>query len=129
MQEFDATLLEFIKDYGSYGTLTQETEGEYNPSTGEVNSTTVEIPIRGILMDLTLQSNGLSVKYGTLVEAGDKELYMQPPHKTNGYPTPVVISPAADRIEFGGIVYKIVTSKELNPTGTNPVLISLYLRR
>lgn len=129
MNDFDATVLEFIKEQGASATLMQRTEGAYNPSTGTVGTVDTLIACEGILMDLTLQSNGLSVKYGTLVEAGDKEFYMRPPHKTNGSPSPVVISPASDRLKIGNVTYKIVTLKELNPTAADPVLVSLYLRR
>lgn len=129
MEPFDETVLEFVKEMGSSATLIQTEEGEYNPSTGLVGASTVSVPVEGILMDLTLQSNGLSVKYGTLVEAGDKEFLMRPPHKTNGYDAVVEIQPSSDRLLVGNITYKIVTLKELNPTGSDPVLVTLYLRR
>lgn len=129
MNDFDATVLEFIKEEGASATLIQRTEGAYNPSTGTVGTTDTLIPCEGILMDLTLKSNGLSTKYGTLVEAGDKEFLLRPPHKTNGFPSPVVISPASDRLKVGSITYQIVTLKELNPTAADPVLVFLYLRR
>ena len=129
MDDFDLTLLEFIKEYPASVTLLRVVEGEYDPATATVPTTTQEIAVQGILMDLTLQSNGLSVKYNTLIEAGDKEIYLRPPHKTHGWPAPYEISPASDKIRVGSVVYKIVTLKELNPTGSDPVLVSLYLRR
>lgn len=129
MDDMDATLLEFIREYPSEAFLIRETTGEYDPATGDVSNSVEEIPIEAILMDLTLQSNGLSTKYGTLVEAGDKELYMRPVNKTNPLLDPVVIQPATDKIRIGGFTYQIVTFKELNPTAANSVLVTLYLRR
>ena len=129
MTDMDETLLEFIREYPGEATLIRQTTGAYSPATGEVVTTLEEIPVEAILMDLTLQSNGLSTKYGTLVEAGDKELYMRPPHKTNPAIVPVEIHPATDKIRMAGVVYQIVTFKELNPTGADSVLITLYLRR
>lgn len=129
MNDLDLTVLAFIQESGTSGTLTQVVEGAYNPATGVVGTTTNLIPIEGILMDLTLKSDGLSAKYGTLVEAGDKELWMRPPHKTNGWITPVAVQPVSDRITFGGLTYKIMTLKEVNPTGADPILLSLYLHR
>jgi hypothetical protein len=82
-----------------------------------------EIDVEAILMDLTLQSNGLSTKYQTLVEAGDKEAFVRP-NKV----TPFTIAPA-DRLLIGGVEYKVVTMKEVNPTTTDAILYSLYLRR
>lgn len=129
MNDFDQTLLEFIRESGATGTIVQTTEGAYDPSSGTLGTTTSQIPVEGILMDLTLKSDGFSVKYGTLVEAGDKEFLMRPPHKTNGWLFPIEISPASDRLMVAGITYRIATIKELNPTAADPVLISLYLRR
>jgi hypothetical protein len=130
MEDFDLTVLEFIKDYGAEDAyIVQPSTGAYNPATATAAGNPTLLPCEGILMDLTLQSNGMSTKYGTVVEAGDKEFMMRPPHKTNAYETPVTIRPSEDQLVIGDITYDIVTLKELNPTGTNPVLISLYLRR
>lgn len=129
MNDFDVTVLEFIRESGGPASLLKQATGDYNPATGTVATLGDEIPVEGILMDLTLQSNGLSTKYGTLVEAGDKEFWMRPPHKTDPLLDVVQIIPASDRLRIGSIVYKIVTLKELNPTGDDPILISLYLRR
>jgi hypothetical protein len=129
LDDFDATVLAFIQDYGTTFTLVKSTGEAYDPATATVVQTTEDIPVQAILMDLTLQSNGLSVKYGTLIQAGDKELYMRPPHKTNPTLSPVEIVPAIDKIVAGNIVYNIVTMKELNPSGSDPILFTLYLRR
>lgn len=129
MSDFDLTVLEFIRESGCSATLIKEATGAYNPATGTVASDTDEIAVEAILMDLTLQSNGLSTKYGTLVEAGDKELYMRPPHKTNPLLGEIEIKPASDRIRVGAVTYKIVTFKELNPSASDPALYTLYLRR
>lgn len=127
MEDFDRTVLEFVTEYPASATLMKQTEGEYDPTTGTVETFVEEIPIQGIIMDLTLQSNGLSTKYNTLVETGDKEMFLRPPHKTNSLATPVEITPS-DKILAGGTEYKVVTQKELNPTGNDPVLVMLYLR-
>jgi hypothetical protein len=129
MNDFDLTVLEFIKESGATATLIQTVDGEYDPVQTSVAQTVTNITVEGILMDLTLRSNGLSVKYNTMIEAGDKEFLMRPPHKTNGWDIPVVISSASDRINIAGHLYQIVTLKELNPTGADPILVSLYLRR
>lgn len=129
MSDFDFAVLEFIRESGTPATLLKQATGAYNPKTATVTTDTDEIAVEAILMDLTLQSNGMSVKYGTAIEAGDKELYMRPPHKTNPMLSPVEISPGSDRIRVGTVIYKIVTMKEVNPTGSNPLLYTLYLRR
>jgi hypothetical protein len=128
MSDFDCAVLEFMRDYSSVAQYISISEGTYNPSTGSTSPTSTTIPVDAILMDLTLKSNGLSVKYDTLVQAGDKEAYVRPP-QTDVVPTNLVVNPASDRIVIAGVEYKIVTFKELNPTGTAPILFSLYLRR
>lgn len=129
MSDFDEAVLEFIKEYPSTASLIQHGDGVYDPSTGSVASLPVETGVEGILMDLMLKANGLSVKYDTLVLAGDKEFFLRPPHKTYGWTTPVTIVPAVDKIKVGGITYTILVVKEYDPTGADPILYSLYLRR
>lgn len=129
MNDLDYAVMEFMRENPLTATYHKASRGEYDPTTGEVPSTVVEIPVQAILMDLTLQSNGLSTKYETLIEAGDKELYVRPPHKTDPLNPQLDIVPADDRVEVDGVIYKIVTFKEVNPTGADALLYSLYIRR
>lgn len=128
--DFDRAILEFFVDFGFEATyIKQLGDGVYDPATGENVITTVEIPVEAILLDLTLQSNGLSTKFGTLVQAGDKELYIRPPEKTDPLRLPLVINPANDRVRANGVEYKIHSMKELNTTSTESLLYNLYIRR
>lgn len=119
--DFHSTVADFMRDYSTPATLLKGSE-EYDPTTGTQNSTTQEIPVEVILMDLTLQSNGLSTKYQTLVEAGDKEAFVRP-----NKDAPFKIEPA-DRLLVNGVEYKVVTVKEVNPTTSDPIIFDLYLR-
>lgn len=127
--DFDFVVAEFMRDYGTTGQFIRTVTGQYDPNTGTTPTTVTEIDVEVILMDLTLQSNGYSVKYGTLVQAGDKDIYMRPPNKVVPYMMPLEINPATDSVRVNGIVYKIVTMKEVNTTGTNAIVYSLYARR
>lgn len=129
MDDFDQAVLEFIKESGFIAYYVRQADGEYDPATGTVPVTTSQRPVQAILMDLTLNSNGLSTRFGTLVVSGDKQLLVRPPHKT--YPTDpkLAINTATDRVLVNGLEYKIVTFKEINPTGADPVLYDLYIRR
>ena len=42
-------------------------------------------PCRAMMFDLTLQSNGDSTRYNTLIEMGDKQLLIQPNKSDNYY--------------------------------------------
>lgn len=128
MDEFDRIVTEFMTETLSAAnvTISNSLPGSYDPATGTVASTSSTVSAYGILMDLTLQSNGASLKYGTMVQAGDKELYLQPP-VVSGYSTLIV--PGQTKIVVAGLTWSVVTMKEINPTGTTPILYTLYLRR
>lgn len=127
LADFDATVLEIITEFGTMGTYNKVTPGVYNPATGTATTVTTAIPVKVMLMDLTLQSNGQSVKYGTEILAGDKEGYLVPPIKSGG--PAIVVDTVNDSLTVAGIIYSIETFKEVNPSGVDPILYSLYLRR
>jgi len=130
MTDFDTVVMEMMQEFPMEAIYIKQSEGSYNPATGTVSpSTTLETPVQALLFDLTLQSNGFSVKFGTLIEAGDKNLLVRPPNKTDPLAPALVVNPATDRVVVAGVTYKIVTFKEVNPTGTDPVLFDLYIRR
>jgi len=129
MDDFDNTVLEFIRDYGFTATYVSTVDGEYDPATGSSPRTVTPTPVEAILMDLTLNSNGLSTRFGTLVVSGDKQLLVRPPNKTNPTTPVLAINTATDRVKVKGVEYKIVTFKEVNPTGSDPILYDLYIRR
>ena len=125
--DFDAAVLDIVNELGAVGTYVQSSKSEYSPTTGMLVGGTTKIPAKMIIMDLTLQSNGLSLRYGTEVISGDKEAYMVPPVKAGG--PAISITPGSDKVIFAGVTYSVVTFKEVNPSGTSPVVYFLYLRR
>lgn len=129
IDDFDRVVMEFMRDFPVTATYVSQTDGAYNPTTGTVSSTTTETEVEAILLDLTLSSNGLSTRHGTAVIAGDKQLIVRPPNKTDPDADPLVINTATDRVIVAGHAYKVVTFKEINPTGNDPIAFDLYLRR
>lgn len=126
--DFDAAILEFFNDFGFEATyIKQNGEGTY--TNGENVIETVEIPVEAILLDLTLSSNGLSSKFGTEILAGDKELFIRPPEKTDSLRLPLEINTTTDKVRVNGVEYKIHTMKEINTTATEPLVYDLYIRR
>lgn len=128
MDELDRAVYELMGEFGTLVTYISHTEGEYDTSTGTSPTIETNYTVEGIVMDLTLASNGLSTKYGTLVEAGDKELFIRPPKTVAGLDA-LTVSPASDFVVVAGTKYKIVTFKEVNPTGDAAILFTLYIRR
>lgn len=130
LDDFDLCVAEFMADFGGAATFVSYTEGAYDPATGDVATTTTNYTVKAILLDIEIRSSGLQTINGTLIEAGDKRCFIQPPNKASStapaMPTP---RPNKDKFIMGGITYKIVTSKEINPDTTNVVMYELILRQ
>lgn len=126
MKEFDAVVVEMVQEFGGDALYVQSSAGEYDPATGSVAPVIKSIPVKGILLDFTLQSNGLTTKYGTTILAGDKQFFMQPPSKTGGLP--LKITPVADHVRVGSKSYQVVAMREHNPSGLDPIVYELVLR-
>ncbi len=101
----------------------------FNPSTGSNSSTEVETEVSGIVLDLTMQSNGLVSKFGTTIVAGDKEFLMLPPEKADPLADALTINTVSDRVVIAGVSYAIIAMREANPTGAAPLLFDLHIRR
>ena len=127
--DFDRMIYDFFNDDPAIGYYIQATTPVFNPETGDNESPDVETPVQIILLDLMRTSNGLSSKFGTEIVAGDKEVYIRPPEKTNSSATPLVINTVSDRIRIAGITYQVVVMKEATPTGTSPLLYDMHIRR
>jgi hypothetical protein len=133
--DFVNTVSALLSEFGSPGVLkVQLAAGEYDTATGMVGATTTDIPVYGIVMDLTLQSNGFGLKANTMIQHGDQLCYLRP--SENLFPVllpndTLSIDPADNRLVFGNTTYKITTVKVLDPTssGTKPLYYELYLRR
>lgn len=122
-------IIPFFQDDPATGYYTKYQQGTYDPATSEYTNIPVEIPCSLLLLDLTRNNNGLSSVFGTEILAGDKECWMLPPEKADNTILPLVIDTTSDRLRVGNITYKIVTMKEANPTGANPIAYQFMLRR
>lgn len=129
VDDFDGCVRDFMNDFGFVATYLQYTVGAYDPTTGSNTSTTIQTSVNAILLDRLLKNDGLGTQYGSLIQAGDKQLFIQPIQKSNTLASPIIVDPSKDRIQIGTTIYKIVTSKEINTTAANQVLIELYIRR
>lgn len=127
--DFLPMLMEFFQDDPLTVIYQKFTQGSYNPATSEYSSVQVDTPCKAILLDLTRDQSGLSRKFGTLMLAGDKELYLLPPEKADTLASPLVIDTTNDRVVVNGVQYKVENMKEINPNGANPIVYDLMLRR
>ena len=129
MEDFDSAIMSFFTEFGFSATYLQAGTATYNPATGENTVAVTEIPVEAIQLDLPLVRNGMSTSTGTLIQDGDKQLFIRPPNKADENATVLVVNPAADRVRIGSTEWRIVAAKETNPTGSNQILIELYIRR
>jgi len=126
--DFLKSILEFMADDPLTVYYTKYTQGAYDTTTSEFTTTTVEIPCKAILLDLTRDSRGLSSISGKEILAGDKELFLFPPNKVDSLVAPLEIDTTSDRVRIGSIVYKIESMQEANPDAINVILYRFMIR-
>ncbi len=132
---FSTNLYSVVKNVMAKGsqtaTLVQEqksTEGSYNPDTGEfTKATATSTTVRVVLIDYALTSNGLQTKSGTLIEANDKQCYMDA-KATNGTDISRAVS-AVDHLVIDGETWRVMNVKEYNPSGSYTIMYDLMLRK
>jgi len=127
--EFMGMIMEFMYDDPMIMQYIKSAAPTYNVATSTNSTTHVEINTRGVLLDFTHTNNGLSSKFGTEILSGDKELYMLPPNKFDPLQPPLAIDTTQDQCRIGGVMYKCMVMKEVNPTGSNAILYNFLIRR
>lgn len=129
MSKFAKVVSKEMQRYGFDLEIIRSTN-TYNPATSSATIQETSYPCRGIIFDLTLQSNGDQTKPNTLIEMGDKQLFIQPPKDDGWYQEneAEAIYPNKDKIKINGKLYKIVTFKQVNPSLSESVLWECYIR-
>lgn len=132
MQVFDKVVDKYMSRYGFDIQIEYLTPAsDYDTESGTIIEVKELVNARAMMFDMTLQSNGTGNFRSTLIEAGDKQLFIRPISKNTDVQavTLTTITPARDRIVIGGDKYKVVTFKEVNPSTTNSSLWELYIRK
>lgn len=130
LSDFDGAVAEFMQEFGFTATyLHPDGTSSYDPATGTNTVNYLRIPVKAIQMDLNLRSNGTTVAPNTLIQSGDKQLYIQPPNKSDALLLPLKVDPAIDKVDINGVVWRILTFKEISPSASDQILIELYIRR
>ena len=130
MQKFARVVSKEMDRYGFDLDIVRTTATGYNPATSGGTMVETLFPCRGILFDLTLQSNGDSTKLGTKIEMGDKQLLIQPCDDDGFYQDNETgqIYPNKDRVKINGKYYQVITFKQLNPSTQDSVIWECYIR-
>lgn len=117
----DNTAAPLIAQYGRDMALVRETGGTYDPVTGfETGSTTQELPVKGVLTELTegssFSSNGQSVSSNVLV--GDRMVLLEAKETVQD----------GDQLKIGSEVWNIVDYNAIEPGGVT-VVYELHVRK
>src|SRR3990167_10919621 len=112
-------VLEALAEVGEDIILRQVVVGAYDPATGTSTTTTTDTIRKGYVMDYNLVVYGNDMINNTLVQAGDKRLYLD----ANG------VAPSLnDQVIVGGVTWQIRNIKDINPAGTC-ILFDCTIRR
>lgn len=110
-----------LKGKGQTLTLTRQSAGTYDPTTGAATVTTTTQTVYGAVFDY-----GIDHIDGTLIQAGDKQLLISPFNSAGAALTAPQIN---DTVTLGGVTYTLVEPlKTINPGGTT-VLYDCNIRR
>ena len=106
MNELEIGTREIIKEFGTTGVLDILETRSYSPETGEVEAVYRRVTALMYLAELTLQSNGTSLRYGTQVREGDREAYIIPDEWAG-----LQIAPGTTKLTFLGVTYTVAAVK------------------
>jgi len=111
--------LKLLTKHGQDIILKSTVVGEYNPATGTSTTTVTDTTRKGAIFDYNLVVYGNDMINNTLVQAGDKRLYMD----ANGSaPT------LNDQVIVGGVTWQIKNIKNIGPSGID-VIFDCTIRR
>lgn len=130
MNQLDRTVASMMSKFGTVASISVAISEEYNPATSENVVTYQDYPVNIMVFDYVRKNEGEGTEQNTLVKTGDKQVYVQPPQKTEvGIALPH-LSANRDFLKIGDKTYKIVTVKQLNPSlaQQNCILYELYIR-
>jgi hypothetical protein len=130
MNSLDRTVASMMSKFGTTAYITVAISEEYDPSTSENVVTYQDYLVNIMVFDYVRKNEGEGTQNNTLIKTGDKQVYVQPPQKTEaGIPLPH-LSANRDFLKIGDKTYKIVTVKQLNPSlaQENCILYELYIR-
>lgn len=128
--QFDRTVANMMRSFGTSAQLRIAISEAYDPETSENIVEYHDYPVNAMFFDYLKKNEGLGTDGKTLIQSGDKQVFVQPPQKTEtGIPLPVA-SPNKWFLVLGEKTYKVITLKQHNPSMTNSgcILYELYVR-
>jgi hypothetical protein len=111
---------ELLGEFGQPVTIRRQTAGGYDPETGSASITTADELGNGAVFDFGLHQSGAEFAAGSLIVAGDKQLYLSP--------VGVSVPRPGDLAIIGAETWSIVSVKSTAPAGI-AVLFECQLRK
>jgi hypothetical protein len=130
MNSLDRTVASMMSKFGTTAYISVAISEEYDPSTSENTVVYQDYPVNIMVFDYIRKTEGEGTQNNTLIKTGDKQVYVQPPQKTEvGIPLPH-LNANKDFLKIGDSIYKIITVKQLNPSLAQDscILYELYIR-
>lgn len=130
IEGFDNLVNDMMAEFGTTAYVLVTTKEEYDPETSENKVEVVPYKVKAIFFDYIDKTAGVGTEKNSLIQTGDKQVFIQPPHKTQtGIPLPH-IAPNRDKLKVGEKEYKIVTIKQHNTSMTRSgcVMYEAYIR-
>lgn len=130
MNPLDRTVSSMMSKFGTSAYISVAVSEEYDPATSENTVSYQDYLVNIMVFDYVRKSEGEGTEQNTLIKTGDKQVYVQPPQKTEvGLALPH-LNANSDLLKIGNKLYKIVTVKQLNPSLSQDscVLYELYVR-
>lgn len=128
-EDFDRMVADFMNEWGFVCTYIHTIGSVPNDLTGTVNVVTESIEVQAIKSDLVRPNEGVRGKSGTLIEGAELMLYVRPTDKLTLFADAMRVNPTGDRVNINGVLWKVVTVKEYNPSSNDCILYEMYIKR
>jgi hypothetical protein len=125
---FDRAVCTMMARFGTSAIiLAPGSTGVYDPATSTWTASETDYTVNAIIFDFTLKKEGLGFLPNTLIEEGNKQIFIQPNNKSGNKPF-YLPQPNKDRIQIGNDIYRITNVKQLNTTMNNSIFIELIAK-
>lgn len=115
------TVMNMMRVRGGTSYLQVKVVPVYDPATSTASAGGVEeYEVRTIVFDYLPKFSGETTADGTMIKAGDKQVFMNPAN----IPKPK----RGDVVLLSGTKWTVVTVKDHNPSGSNSYLYELFVR-
>lgn len=109
---------------GTNATLICPSVGSYDYDTNTVTAVEATYPVRVIVMDFALISDGTLADKNTLDTSSNKQVYMDMTQADGSQP-PIILQSNGFRLQIGTTTYRITVVKQYNPSTQATIMYDL----